>query len=131
VHKFGRRDVGDFDAFIRELEAQPSPIVGEVFVFVDECHRTQSGKLHRAMKAIMPKAIFIGFTGTPLLVQDRATTLEVFGSYIHTYKFSEGVADGVVLDLVITGSSRNRNLLIEFRRACCCDSSVRKSNMPR
>jgi type I restriction enzyme R subunit len=100
VHKFGRREVGDFDAFIKELEGQPSKTVGEVFVFVDECHRTQSGKLHRAMKAIMPNAIFIGFTGTPLLVQDRATTLEVFGNYIHTYKFSEGVEDGVVLDLV-------------------------------
>ena len=44
VHKFGRKDVDDFDAFIRDLEAQPSPTVGEVFVFVDECHRTQSGR---------------------------------------------------------------------------------------
>jgi type I restriction enzyme, R subunit len=100
VHKFGRRDVDDFDAFIRDLEAQPSPTVGEVFVFVDECHRTQSGKLHRVMKALMPNAVFIGFTGTPLLKKDRQTSLEVFGGYIHTYKFSEGVEDGVVLDLV-------------------------------
>ena len=66
VHKFGRKDVDDFDAFIKELEAQPSQTVGEVFVFVDECHRTQSGKLHRVMKAMMPNAVFIGFTGTPL-----------------------------------------------------------------
>jgi type I restriction enzyme R subunit len=100
VHKFGRRDVDDFDAFIKELEAQPSPTVGEVFVFVDECHRTQSGKLHRVMKAMMPNAVFIGFTGTPLLKKDAQTSLEVFGGYIHTYKFSEGVDDGVVLDLV-------------------------------
>jgi type I restriction enzyme R subunit len=100
VHKFGRKDVDDFDAFIKELEAQPSPTVGEVFVFVDECHRTQSGKLHRVMKALMPKAVFIGFTGTPLLKRDAQTSLEVFGGYIHTYKFSEGVEDGVVLDLV-------------------------------
>ena len=56
VHKFGRKDVDDFDAYIKELEAQPSPTVGEVFVFVDECHRTQSGKLHRVMKAMMPNA---------------------------------------------------------------------------
>ena len=100
VHKFGRRDVNDFDAFIKELEAQPSATVGEVFVFVDECHRTQSGKLHRVMKAMMPNAVFIGFTGTPLLKKDSQTSLEVFGGYIHTYKFSEGVEDGVVLDLV-------------------------------
>jgi type I restriction enzyme R subunit len=100
VHKFGRRDVDNFDAFIKELEAQPSPTVGEVFVFVDECHRTQSGKLHRSMKAMMPNAVFIGFTGTPLLKRDAQTSLEVFGGYIHTYKFSEGVEDGVILDLV-------------------------------
>ena len=71
-----------------------------MFVFVDECHRTQSGKLHRAMKAMMPDAVFVGFTGTPLLRKDAQTSLEVFGGYIHTYKFSEGVEDKVVLDLV-------------------------------
>ena len=100
VHKFGRKDVDDFDAFIAELQSQPNATVGEVFVFVDECHRTQSGKLHKVMKAIMPNAVFIGFTGTPLLKKDKQTNLEVFGGYIHTYKFSEAVADEVVLDLV-------------------------------
>lgn len=100
VHKFGKKDVDNFEQFIKELEAQPSQTVGEIFVFVDECHRTQSGKLHRVMKAIMPNAIFIGFTGTPLLKKDKQTSLEVFGGYIHTYKFSEAVDDDVVLDLV-------------------------------
>lgn len=100
VHKFGRKDVDDFDAFIKELEAQPSKTVGEVFVFVDECHRTQSGKLHKVMKAMLPNAVFIGFTGTPLLKKDKQTSFEIFGGYIHTYKFSEGVEDKVVLDLI-------------------------------
>lgn len=100
VHKFGKKDVGDFEAFIKELESQASHAVGELFVFVDECHRTQSGRLHRTMKAIMPNSVFIGFTGTPLLKKDKATSLETFGQYIHTYKFNEAVEDGVVLDLV-------------------------------
>ncbi len=100
VHKFGRPDVDDFDEFIKELESKPSTTVGEVYVFVDECHRTQSGRLHRAMKAMMPNAVLIGFTGTPLLKKDKATTIEVFGRYIHTYKFSEAVEDEVVLDLI-------------------------------
>ncbi len=100
VHKFGRKGVDDFDAFIADLKSQPSPAVGELFVFVDECHRTQTGKLHKTMKALLPGAVFIGFTGTPLLKQDKQTSLEVFGGYIHTYKFGEGVEDGVVLDLV-------------------------------
>ena len=100
IHKFGVRGVEDFEAYVEGLRGQPSPTVGEIFVFVDECHRTQSGKLHRLMKAVMPQSIFIGFTGTPLLKKDRPTTMEVFGSYIHTYKFPEAVEDKVVLDLV-------------------------------
>ena len=100
VHKFGRKGVDNFERFLGELKAQPDHTTGEIFVFVDECHRTQSGKLHRTMKALMPNAVFIGFTGTPLLKKDKATSLEVFGGYIHTYKFNEAVEYRVVLDLV-------------------------------
>lgn len=100
IHKFGKRDVDNFNQFIQELESQPSKAVGELFLFVDECHRTQSGKLHRTMKAMLPNAVFIGFTGTPLLREDKQTSMEVFGKYIHTYKFNEGVADKVILDLI-------------------------------
>ncbi|MCM4171840.1 restriction endonuclease subunit R [Arenibacter sp. TNZ] len=100
IHKFGKKDTGNFNKFINELESQPSKTVGELFVFVDECHRTQGGRLHRTMKAILPNAVFIGFTGTPLLKKDKQTSLEIFGKYIHTYKFNEGVEDGVILDLV-------------------------------
>jgi type I restriction enzyme, R subunit len=103
VHKFGKKGLkGDqeFERFIKDLKAQPNATVGDVFVFVDECHRTQSGKLNQVMQALMPDAVFIGFTGTPLLKKDKQTSLEVFGGYIHTYKFSEAVEDAVVLDLV-------------------------------
>ena len=110
VHKFGHRGVDDFEQFIKDLEAQPCQTVGELFVFVDECHRTQSGKLHRTMKALMPNAVFIGFTGTPLLKQDKQTSLEVFGGYIHTYKFSEAVEDQVVLDLVYEARDIDQHL---------------------
>jgi type I restriction enzyme R subunit len=110
IHKFGRRGVDDFEQYIKELENQPSQTVGEVFVFVDECHRTQSGKLHRTMKALMPNAVFIGFTGTPLLKQDKQTSMEVFGGYIHTYKFSEAVEDQVVLDLIYEARDIDQHL---------------------
>ena len=107
VHKFGRNadDLSeqDVDRYVKEIN-QSLPAgwhpAGNLFVFVDECHRTQSGKLHRAMKALLPDATFIGFTGTPLLKKDKATSVEVFGPYIHTYKFDEAVRDGVVLDLL-------------------------------
>ncbi len=100
VHKFRQSDVDNFEQFIDELKTRPTKSVGDIYVFVDECHRTQSGKLNQVMKAMLPNAVFIGFTGTPLLKKDKATSLEVFGGYIHTYKFSEAVDDEVVLDLI-------------------------------
>ncbi|MFJ3394921.1 type I restriction endonuclease subunit R [Leifsonia aquatica] len=104
VHKFRGTDEpdGDTDGFIAELNAavpKGFKAKGNIFVFVDEAHRTQSGRMHRAMKQLLPEAMFIGFTGTPLLKADKATSIETFGSFIHTYKFNEAVADGVVLDL--------------------------------
>ncbi|OFK69391.1 restriction endonuclease subunit R [Corynebacterium sp. HMSC076G08] len=105
VHKFrgdDEKDQGDTEDFVRQLK---KPLLqgfnpkGNIFVFVDEAHRTQSGKLHKAMKELLPNAMFIGFTGTPLLKKDKAKSIETFGSYIHTYKFDEAVDDGVVLDL--------------------------------
>lgn len=110
VHKFGRNgesiiEEDDEEATSEYIESFTQSITkdfspkGNLFVFVDECHRTQSGKLHTAMKTILPKAMFIGFTGTPLMKADKKKSLEVFGPYIHTYKFNEAVSDGVVLDL--------------------------------
>lgn len=107
VHKFrGSDDEKALDEasedFIAELNAtmpKDFKAKGNLFVFVDEAHRTQSGKMHRAMKQLLPEAMFIGFTGTPLLKADKATSIETFGSFIHTYKFDEAVNDGVVLDL--------------------------------
>lgn len=107
VHKFRGSDDDQevdrtSDEFIAELRSRlPAGFAakGNLFVFVDEAHRTQSGKMHRAMKELLPGAMFIGFTGTPLLKADKATSIETFGSFIHTYKFDEAVEDGVVLDL--------------------------------
>lgn len=104
VHKFGGKEtddpaaVADFITAIRKLPLDFQP-KGDLYVFVDECHRTQSGELHQAMKAILPHALFIGFTGTPLLKADKRKSIEVFGRYIHTYKFDQAVREGVVLDL--------------------------------
>src|SRR5699024_5418802 len=105
VHKFrgdDKKDQGETEDFVRQLK---KPLLegfspkGNLFVFVDEAHRTQSGKLHSAMKELLLNAMFIGLTGTPLLKKDKASSIETFGSYIHTYKFDEAVEDGVVLDL--------------------------------
>jgi type I restriction enzyme, R subunit len=89
IHKFESSD----------LKGPPPPVTGRFYVFVDECHRTQGGDMNKQMKRWLSEAIFVGFTGTPLLRKDRDTTRDVFGTYIHTYKLHEAVADKVVLDL--------------------------------
>ena len=91
LHKFDSAD----------LKGPPPPVHGRFYVMVDECHRTQGGDMNKQMKRWLENALFIGFTGTPLLKKDAAKlrTQDIFGTYIHTYKFHEGVADGVILDL--------------------------------
>jgi type I restriction enzyme R subunit len=91
LHKFDPAD----------LKGPPPPVRGRFYVFVDECHRSQGGDMNRQMKRWLADSLFIGFTGTPLLKRDaaRLRTQDLFGTYIHTYKFHEAVADKVVLDL--------------------------------
>src|SRR5437870_10358034 len=117
IHKFGGKEdseaVGDIAGYIEEVRKALPPdfkAKGDLYVFVDECHRTQSGELHKAMKDILPDAMFIGFTGTPLLKTDKQRSIEVFGRYIHTYKFDEAVKDGVVLDLRYEARDIDQNI---------------------
>ena len=117
IHKFGRKEGeikdSDYEQYIDDLKKslpKDFKAKGDIYVFVDECHRTQSGKLHEAMKLILPNALFIGFTGTPLLKKDKQKSIEVFGSYIHTYKFDEAVKDKVVLDLQYEARDVEQNI---------------------
>jgi type I restriction enzyme R subunit len=113
VHKFGRKEESGIDEFVKSLKlSKDFQAKGEFVVFIDECHRTQSGELHKAMKAILPEnSIFIGFTGTPLLKKDKMKSLDVFKRYIHTYKFDEAVKDGVVLDLLYEARDVDQHVL--------------------
>jgi type I restriction enzyme R subunit len=57
IHKFGKSEEGNIEAFLRDIHSnvpQGFRAKGELCVFVDECHRTQSGDLHKAMKALLP-----------------------------------------------------------------------------
>ena len=89
IHKFAGkedRDEGDVAGFIDELKKSlPANFKakGDIYVFVDECHRTQAGKMHDAMQQLLPNAMFIGFTGTPLLKDDKRQSIAVFGLHPH------------------------------------------------
>nr|WP_294875865.1 HsdR family type I site-specific deoxyribonuclease [Prevotella sp.] len=115
IHKFGKKNVEDkgdmagvkseipLEKYLEDIVAQlPQGFKakGNIFVFIDECHRTQGGYLHEAMKTIMGKDVMmIGFTGTPLLHTQKKDTWQTFGPLIHAYRFNEAVEDGVILDL--------------------------------
>ncbi len=105
VHKFGRvgsegeADVEGYMADLRRSIPVNFEAKGNIFVFVDECHRSHGGVLHKAMREVLPNATFIGFTGTPLLKIDKDNSIALWGSYIHTYLYKEAVIDKVVLDL--------------------------------
>ena len=121
IHKFGRSgensdtDVDDYIDGLQKNVPTDFRAKGEFFVFVDECHRTQSGKLHRAMKTLLPDAVLIGFTGTPLLKSDKQRSIETFGPYIHTYKYDEAVQDEVVLDLRYEARDIDQNIASQER----------------
>lgn len=84
-----------------------------IFVLIDEAHRTQSGDANMMMNKILPRACQIAFTGTPLMkkVPDRlvgkemskSQSIEKFGGLIDEYTISEAEKDGAVLPLIYQG----------------------------
>ncbi len=75
-----------------------------IFVLVDESHRSQYGSAHANMKRIVPNASYIGFTGTPLMKSQKSTAKK-FGGFIHKYTIDQAVKDGAVLPLLYEGRS--------------------------
>ena len=70
----------------------------DIIVMVDEAHRSQYATFAGNMRAALPNAGFIGFTGTPLMAGSEKTR-EVFGDYVSTYDFAQSVADGATVPL--------------------------------
>lgn len=89
VHKFKHRPPKD------SLSEKPNLIV-----LSDEAHRTQYGRLAMNMRMALPKAKFLGFTGTPLMeAEEKQLTREVFGDYVSTYDFKRAVEDDSTVKL--------------------------------
>ncbi|RVT75431.1 type I restriction endonuclease subunit R [Flavobacterium sufflavum] len=75
-----------------------------IFVLVDESHRSQYGTAHINMKRVLPNACYIGFTGTPLMKNEKSTARK-FGGFIHKYTIDQAVKDRAVLPLLYEGRS--------------------------
>ena len=74
----------------------------DVFVLVDESHRSQYGSAHAKMRQVLPHACYIGFTGTPLLKAEKSTAAK-FGGFIHSYSMRRAVEDKAVVPLLYEG----------------------------
>lgn len=73
-----------------------------IFILVDESHRTQGGDMHKAMKQVFPEACYLGFTGTPLMRREK-NSFAKFGGEIHRYTINQAVEDKAVLPLLYEG----------------------------
>lgn len=74
----------------------------DIFVLIDESHRTQYGELHLKMRKVFPNACYLGFTGTPLMKKEKNTMIK-FGKLIHKYTIKDGVEDGAIVPLLYEG----------------------------
>jgi type I restriction enzyme R subunit len=90
IHKFSTAD------------REPMPVLSErddIIVITDEAHRSQYDQLAANMRQALPRAAFIGFTGTPLIAGQEQRTREVFGDYVSIYNFAQSIADGATVPL--------------------------------
>ena len=81
----------------------------DVFVLVDESHRSNYGLMAGKMRTVFPNACYIGFTGTPLLKKEK-NTMAKFGKLIHKYTIQDGVADGAIVPLIYEGRFVDQNV---------------------
>lgn len=91
--------IDKFDTVANEKVVVDHP---DIFVLVDESHRSQYGQIHARMRGVFRKACYIGFTGTPLLKKEKSTIAK-FGDFIHKYPMRQAVADKAVVPLLYEG----------------------------
>lgn len=91
VHKFNKASLKQ-----KPIESR------DIFILVDESHRTQYGELHIKMKKVFPNACYLGFTGTPLMKKEKNTMVK-FGKMIHMYTIADGVKDKAIVPLLYEG----------------------------
>lgn len=81
----------------------------DIFVLVDESHRSNYGSLAAKMRTVFPNACYIGFTGTPLMKNEK-NTMERFGKLIHKYTIKDGVDDKAIVPLIYEGKFVDQNV---------------------
>lgn len=105
--------IDKFDAALSRKDFQNDS--ADIFVLVDESHRSQYGSMHAKMRKVLPKACYIGFTGTPLTRTDKSTAKKFGGFILPNYPIEQAVRDKAVVPLLYEGRSAkltvNREML--------------------
>lgn len=91
--------INKFNTVERQEVKNPSR---DIFVLVDESHRSNYGLMATRMRSVFPNACYIGFTGTPLMKSEK-NTMARFGRLIHKYTIRDGVEDGAIVPLIYEG----------------------------
>ncbi|HHX68562.1 MAG TPA: type I restriction endonuclease subunit R, partial [Gallicola sp.] len=89
--------------FDTAVNNQKPVLSNNIFVLVDESHRTHYGELHIKMKRVFPNGCYIGFTGTPLMKKEKRSTVSQFGGFFHVYNIADGVRDKIIVPLLYEG----------------------------
>ncbi len=108
LDKIKSKDLSVVTTLVQKFETARSKNMGfvdtdkNIFVLIDEAHRSQGGMANFEMNRIIPNACYIGFTGTPLM-KDKKESWRKFGGYIDKYTIDDALADNVVLPLIYEG----------------------------
>ncbi len=116
-----KEDAGLRDEDIRIINKK------RIVFIVDECHRSQFGEMHQTIKDTFPRAIFFGFTGTPILAENKknmSDTTDVFGNELHRYSIADGIRDKNVLGFDVYKVSTFKDS--DIRKAVALDKAKAK-----
>lgn len=107
----------------------------DIFVLIDESHRSNYGELATKMRMVFPHACYLGFTGTPLMKNEK-TALKFGGNYIHKYTIKDGVDDKSIVPLIYEGrfveqKVDEKNIDLWFKKTCAKLSEAQQDELSK
>ena len=100
--------INKFEAAVNQLGSTPLES-NNIFVLIDEGHRTQYGTFNVKMQKVLPNACFLAFTGTPLMKKEKSTA-QKFGGIIDAYTIIQAVEDGAIVPIIYEGRHAVQNV---------------------
>ena len=122
--------------FEENIHFEEFPVLNEseeILVLVDEAHRSHTRTLHRNLRKALPNAAIIGFTGTPILSQEKTETREIFGEFIDKYLLQDAELDGATVPILYEGRTADgmvKDAPAWTSSSRTCSATTRRTNWP-